>query len=63
MNSLQTNLTNLNESVIVPSRDLLAQREDLSLKITELQTEYEHYKEYADTKIMELEDQIERFNA
>lgn len=44
-------------------RDLLVQGEDLALKITELQTEYEHYREYADTKIMELEDQVERLNA
>jgi len=37
--------------------------EDLNLKLTELQTEYEHYKEYADTRIMELEDQVERMNS
>ena len=33
------------------------------LKLTELQNEYEHYKEYADTRIMELEDQNERYKS
>ena len=44
------------------TRELIAKGEDFTLKLTELQNEYEHYKEYADTRIMELDDQIERFN-
>eukprot|EP00347_Sterkiella_histriomuscorum_P021382 403334167 len=61
----KSNLRDLNESMILPSsnQQLLQQGEDLTLKLTELQNQYEYYKEYADTRIMEQEDQIERFKA
>ncbi len=36
--------------------------EELAVKITEMQNEFEMYKDYAETRIMELEDQIERLN-
>ena len=53
--------TNGSESQLISEKSVITkalanQGEDLTLKITELQNEYEHYKEYADTRIMELED-------
>lgn len=64
MNEMLTQISDI--SVIDSSEPHIPQQiglgEDLTLKITELQNEFEHYKEYADTRIMSLEDQVERMN-
>lgn len=36
--------------------------EDPNMRITEIQNELENYKDYADTRIIELEDKLERVN-